>query len=81
MTEETPVLSVLLHESEQVGERVSKIAGVVYTLYCVILPAILGVVLFTANNDEKSLSLELLGIAVAGVVSLSIMYAMPAVCP
>jgi len=74
MLEEIPTLNVLLHESDQVAERVSKIAGVVYTLYGVILPIISGAVLLAASNDEKRIPLELLAVALAGVVSLSIMY-------
>lgn len=74
MTDDSMALQVALQESEHVQGEISKAIGGMYTAFGVVIPAVFGVILFSASQNAVHLPIEFLSLALAGIFSLAILY-------
>lgn len=67
-------LEVLLHESQQVHDTLSRTLSVANALFGAVLPVAVGFLLYTAGKEDTALPLDVLAAGLAAVVSLTAIF-------
>ena len=74
MSDESAALKMALQESDHIQGEISRAIGGMYTAFGVVIPAIFGIILFSAGREGGYLPIEFMSLALAGVFSLTILY-------
>lgn len=67
-------LEVLMHESQQVHDTLSRTLAVANALFGAVLPVAVGFLLYTAGKEDTALPLDVLAVGLAAVVSLTAIF-------
>ena len=67
-------LKVLLHESEQLDGTIARTVTTANTLFGVVLPIVLGFLVYTANATDVRIPVDMLAFSLAAIVSLVSIY-------
>lgn len=67
-------LKVLLQECEHVQDAIARLVSTLNGSFGIVLPAVFGVVLFSASQGDLHLPMDVVGFALIGMVSVTFLY-------
>lgn len=68
------LLKALLHESDHVQGAIARMNSTIHTLFGLTLPGVLALALYSASNESTHLPIDVLGIAISGIVTIALLY-------